>query len=50
MRTSLVEHLARELWAAFDYMSPIPPHELANFVVKQIEIAGYEIVKGKVNE
>lgn len=43
----IIEHLAREIWAAFDYMSPIPPGELANFVVKQIEIAGYKIIKDK---
>ena len=41
----LLAHLAKALWSSFDYMSPIPPGELARFVMKQIEIAGFEIVK-----
>lgn len=46
----VVAHLARELWAAYDYNSPVAPFELANFVVKQIDIAGYKLVKDGDNE
>jgi hypothetical protein len=43
-------HLAKELWAAFEYGLPVSPTSMANYIVKQIEIAGYEIVKGGANE
>jgi hypothetical protein len=41
----IVSHLAKELWAAFEYGLPVSPSAMANYIVKQIEIAGYEIVK-----
>ena len=41
----IVSHLAKELWAAFEYGLPVSPSAMANYIVKQIDIAGYEIVK-----
>ena len=38
-------HLAKELWAAFEYGLPVSPTSMANYIVKPIEIAGYEIVQ-----
>ena len=43
------QHLARELWATFDYVLPITPGELASFVITQIDIAGYKLVKDEDN-
>ena len=43
----LLEHLAKALWASFDYGSPIPPGELARFIMKQIDIAGFKIIRGE---
>lgn len=41
----IIGHLAKELWASFEYELPISPRAMANYIVKQISIAGYEIVK-----
>ena len=50
MNDEVIAHLARELWAAYDYQTPVSPGELANFIVKQIDIAGYKIVKDTGDE
>ena len=41
----IIGHLAKELWASFEYGLPVSPSAMANYIVKQIDIAGYEIVK-----
>jgi hypothetical protein len=41
----LREEIAKALWAAFEYGLPVSPVTMANFVITQIEVAGYEIVK-----
>jgi hypothetical protein len=41
----IISHLAKELWAAFEYGLPVTPSAMAIYIVKQIDIAGYEIVK-----
>lgn len=41
----IIGHLAKELWASFEYGLPVSPSAMANYIVKQINIAGYEIVK-----
>jgi hypothetical protein len=41
----IVSHLAKELWAAFEYGLPVSPSAMANYIVRQIEIAGFKIVK-----
>jgi hypothetical protein len=43
----ILAHLAKELWATFEYGLPITPSAMAIYIVKQIDIAGYEIVKVK---
>ena len=37
--------LAKALWASFEYGLPVSPATMANYVITQIEVAGYEIVK-----
>ena len=47
----IVSHLAKELWASFEYGLPVSPSSMANYIVRQIEIAGFKIVKaGGQNE
>ena len=38
-------HLAKELWKAFEYTLPISPRQIAEFVIQQIENAGFKIIK-----
>lgn len=45
--SDIIAHLAKELWATFEYGLPVSPSAMSNYIVKQIEIAGYEIVKIK---
>jgi len=36
--------------ASFEYGLPVSPSSMANYIVRQIEIAGFEIVKVGTNE
>jgi len=46
----LVGELAKSLWAAFEYGLPNSPSTMANFIVTQIQVAGYEITKKPVDD
>ena len=41
----LVGELAKALWATFEYGLPNSPLTMANFIVTQIQVAGYQITK-----
>jgi len=42
--------LAKALWGAFEYGLPVSPSAMANFIVKQIEVAGYIIIKSAADD
>jgi hypothetical protein len=42
--------LAKALWSAFEYGLPVSPSAMANFIVKQIEVAGYTIIKSAADD
>lgn len=46
----LVGELAKALWAAFEYGLPNSPATMANFIVTQIQVAGFEITKKPVDD
>jgi hypothetical protein len=46
----LVGELAKALWAGFEYGLPNSPSTMANFIVTQIQVAGYEITKKPVDD
>ena len=42
-----IEVMAKFLWDKFDYFLPIPPGQMAERIIKELEDKGFKIVRGE---